>query len=242
MLVLCIVVGLSVEDLSEAGGPFLGIDELTFHRAVHPGDTLTARSTVVEARESQSRPASGIVTWHTEGLNQRDELVVDYRRTNLVARARPSTVTREHVSWYLTEQRRALQDTARRFAMDEVLPLANELDPQKARHPALVPRPHGRDGLLRDHPADRRRRHGARRVRVLPDHRGAGAGLDERRPRSSPAPTAWAPRSATRRRRRDLLERSARGEWIGAAALSEPDAGSDLANVQCRATQTATST
>ena len=36
-LVLCTVVGLSVEDLSEAGGPFLGIDELTFHRARLPG-------------------------------------------------------------------------------------------------------------------------------------------------------------------------------------------------------------
>lgn len=87
MLVLCIVVGLSVEDLSEVGGPFLGIDGLTFHRPVYPGDTLAARSTVVEARESRSRPTAGIVTWHTEGFNQRDELVVDYRRTNLVAKA-----------------------------------------------------------------------------------------------------------------------------------------------------------
>ena len=40
MLVVCIVVGLSVEDLSEAGGPFLGLDALTFHRPVYPGDTL----------------------------------------------------------------------------------------------------------------------------------------------------------------------------------------------------------
>ena len=55
MLVLCVVVGLSVEDLSEAGGPFLGIDALTFHRPVYPGDTLTARSTVIEARTSRSR-------------------------------------------------------------------------------------------------------------------------------------------------------------------------------------------
>jgi len=37
---------------------------------------------------------------------------------------------------------------------------------------------------------------------------------------------------AERRRR---LELSAKGQWIGAAALSEPDAGSDLANVQTRA-------
>jgi itaconyl-CoA hydratase len=85
MLVLCTVVGLSVEDLSEAGGPFLGVDDCTFHRPVHPGDTVTARSTVVDARPSGSRPGTGIVTWHTEGRNQRGEVVVDFSRTNLVA-------------------------------------------------------------------------------------------------------------------------------------------------------------
>src|SRR4051794_7506976 len=86
MLVLCTVVGLSVEDLSEAGGPFLGVEDCTFHRPVYPGDTVTARSTVVDARTSESRKGVGIVTWHTEAHNQRGELVVDYRRTNLVAR------------------------------------------------------------------------------------------------------------------------------------------------------------
>ena len=86
MLVLCTIVGLSVEDLSEGGGPFLGLVDLTFHRPVYPGDTLSARSTVVDARESTSRPGAGVVTWHTEGRNQRDELVIDYRRTNLVTR------------------------------------------------------------------------------------------------------------------------------------------------------------
>jgi itaconyl-CoA hydratase len=88
MLVLCTVVGLSVEDLSEAGGPFLGVDEVTFHKPVYPGDTLTASSTVVAVRESQSRPAFGIVTWHTEGRNQRGDIVVDYKRSNLVAKKR----------------------------------------------------------------------------------------------------------------------------------------------------------
>jgi acyl dehydratase len=86
MLVLCTVVGLSVEDLSEAGGPFLGLNGCTFHRPVHPGDTLTATSTVISARLSHSRPGVGIVTWHTEGHNQHDDLVVDFTRTNLVAR------------------------------------------------------------------------------------------------------------------------------------------------------------
>jgi acyl dehydratase len=86
LLVLCTVVGLSVEDLSEAGGPFLGVNEVEFHRPVYPGDTLDARSLVVAARESEKRPRFGVVTWRTEGRNQREELVVSYVRTNLVLR------------------------------------------------------------------------------------------------------------------------------------------------------------
>lgn len=92
MLVFLTVFGLSVEDLSEAGGLFLGVDRLTFHRRVYPGDTLTARSTVIDMRESQSRPGSGIVTWHTEGFlldsalenSNHREPIVDFRRSNLV--------------------------------------------------------------------------------------------------------------------------------------------------------------
>jgi acyl dehydratase len=88
MLLLSTVVGLSVEDLSEGGGPFLGVNELTFHRPVYPGDTVGARSTVVASRESGSRPLFGIVTWHTEAFNQRGERVIDYKRTNLIAKRR----------------------------------------------------------------------------------------------------------------------------------------------------------
>ena len=33
---------------------------------------------------------------------------------------------------YMTEERRLIQETARAFAMKEVLPLANKLDPEKA--------------------------------------------------------------------------------------------------------------
>src|SRR5260370_40676072 len=68
MLVFLTAFGLSVEDLSEAGGLFLGVDALTFHRTIYPGQTLVARSTVVEKRESQSRPDLGIVTRHTAGF------------------------------------------------------------------------------------------------------------------------------------------------------------------------------
>lgn len=84
LLVFLTAFGLSVEDLSEAGGLFLGVDALTYHEPVYPGDTLTARSTVTDKRESESRPDHGIVTWHTEGFNQRGERVIDFRRTNLI--------------------------------------------------------------------------------------------------------------------------------------------------------------
>ena len=98
MLVFLTVFGLSVEDLSEAGGLFLGVDNLTFYHRVYPGSTLTARSTVVDKRESASRPDSGIVTWHTEGFLV-DDLganagegirVVDFRRSNLIPKRSPS--------------------------------------------------------------------------------------------------------------------------------------------------------
>jgi itaconyl-CoA hydratase len=84
MLILCTVVGLSVEDLSEgAPGAFLGLEDCTFHRPLHPGDTLTARSTVMATRPSKSRPG-GIVSWRTEAHDQDGELIVDFTRTNLV--------------------------------------------------------------------------------------------------------------------------------------------------------------
>ncbi len=88
LLVLCTLVGLSVEDLSEAGGPFLGVNDVQFHLPVYPGDTLTARSTVLSKRESQKRPEFGIVSWRTEGRNQKGEMVLSYERTNLVAKRR----------------------------------------------------------------------------------------------------------------------------------------------------------
>jgi itaconyl-CoA hydratase len=86
LLAFNVVFGLSVEDLSEAGGPFLGVDSLNFACFVYVGDTLSASSVVVEKRLSSSRPEFGIVSWHTSGHNQDGQKVVDFRRTNLVRR------------------------------------------------------------------------------------------------------------------------------------------------------------
>ena len=89
MLVLATVFGLSVEDLSESGGAFLGVEDLTFANPVYPGDTLTAVSQVLDARPSSSRPDMGVVGWKTEGFNQKDERVIAFVRSNLIVR-RPS--------------------------------------------------------------------------------------------------------------------------------------------------------
>lgn len=84
-LVFNLVLGMSVEDCSEIGGPFLGVFDLKYHRPVYPGATLTARSKTVDTRQSNSNPSNGIVTWETEGREEKGELVVSFRRSNLVA-------------------------------------------------------------------------------------------------------------------------------------------------------------
>lgn len=88
LLVFNTVFGLTVEDCSEGGGPFLGVDDLVYGVPVYPGDTVTATSETIECRESGKRPEFGIVTWATRGVNQRGEEVVRFRRTNLVRKAR----------------------------------------------------------------------------------------------------------------------------------------------------------
>lgn len=84
LLVFNTVFGLSVEDLSEIGGPFLGVEELSYKAFVYPGDTLYATSEVVSARLATNRAGFGIVSWCTRGTNQRDEEVITFKRANLV--------------------------------------------------------------------------------------------------------------------------------------------------------------
>lgn len=84
LLVFNTVFGLSVEDLSEGGGPFLGVDQLTYRRPVIVGETVYAESEVVACRETDSRPDFGVVTWHTKGLDANGAVVIDFQRTNLV--------------------------------------------------------------------------------------------------------------------------------------------------------------
>lgn len=90
-MVFSIVLGLSVEDLSESGGPFLGADNIRFHDPVHPGDTLFAVSEVMSRRDSGSRPDYGVVEWETRASKQDGRPVLSFRRTNLVRRRSAGT-------------------------------------------------------------------------------------------------------------------------------------------------------
>jgi len=89
-LVFNIVLGLSVQDCSEIGGPFLGVYGLNYERPVYPGATIIAHSVTTEARISGSDPRNGIVTWTTDGFDQSGERVVSFRRSNLVRLRVPS--------------------------------------------------------------------------------------------------------------------------------------------------------
>jgi itaconyl-CoA hydratase len=88
LLVFNMIFGLSVEDLSEGGGPFLGVEALEYGAPVYAGDTLRASSTVLSARLSAKHEHYGIVSWSTQGMNQRSEQVITFQRTNLVRRSR----------------------------------------------------------------------------------------------------------------------------------------------------------
>jgi acyl dehydratase len=82
-----LMIGLSVADTT-LGTLIanLGYDKVVMPKPVFIGDTLRARTEVIEARESRSRPDAGIVTFRHELLNQRDEIVCHCTRAALLKR------------------------------------------------------------------------------------------------------------------------------------------------------------
>ena len=80
---LALVTGLSVVDVSERAVN-LGWREVTLPAPVFAGDTIRAETEILAKRESKSRPGQGIVAVRTRGLNQRDEVVIDFERSIMV--------------------------------------------------------------------------------------------------------------------------------------------------------------
>ena len=73
--------------VSSLGSP--GVDELRWAAPVRPGDELTLRTTVTEARPSWSKPDRGLVRTHVELLRQDGTVVLTMTAMNLV-RVRPA--------------------------------------------------------------------------------------------------------------------------------------------------------
>lgn len=76
--------------LSEwAGMGARGLEELTWHAPVRPGDTLSIRSEVLETWKSESNPERGYVRWRLEGINQDEVVVLSWVAVGMVARRDP---------------------------------------------------------------------------------------------------------------------------------------------------------
>lgn len=62
-----------------------GIDELRWTKPVRPGDRLSCRITVAEARRSTSKPDRGLVRSAIEVINQDGEVVMTMLAMNLIS-------------------------------------------------------------------------------------------------------------------------------------------------------------
>lgn len=128
-----------------------------------------------------------------------------------------------------------IRDTAREFTMKEVLPIANELDPVQGEIPLS----------LRAKLADM----GYFGIRLPEEFGGSGLGCFEYCLIAEQLARGWMSVASIIARgngtlimdllsdeqKKDILPRVATGDYLAAASLSEPDTGSDLASISCRA-------
>jgi len=129
-----------------------------------------------------------------------------------------------------------IQEAARQFTMERILPIANKLDPEKGKIPRelidemaelgyfgiLIPEEYGGLGL------------GAYEYCLVAEQLSRGwmsaGSLIARGNGLIGALKAW-----SSEKKAEYLPRMARGEFLGAFSLSESNAGSDIANISCRA-------
>ena len=84
---LALITGLTVPDTSENAAANLEWTDIRLPKPVFVGDTLWAESEILEKRESRSNADVGIVTMRCRGINQRGEVVIEYRRTFMLQKA-----------------------------------------------------------------------------------------------------------------------------------------------------------
>jgi len=81
---LALVTGQSVIDLTMNAVANLGWDEVKLPHPLFEGDTVYAKSEVLEVRESKSRPHAGLVKVKSTGMNQHGTPVITFTRTFMV--------------------------------------------------------------------------------------------------------------------------------------------------------------
>ena len=90
---LALITGMTVPDTSENAAANLQWTDIKLPSPVFVGDTLWAESEILEKRESRSNPDVGIVTMRCRGINQRGQVVIEFRRTfMLYKRTAPQAV------------------------------------------------------------------------------------------------------------------------------------------------------
>ena len=83
-LVFSLVVGFTVPDISGKAIANLGYESIRHLSPTYVGDTLYARTKILDKRESKTKNDRGIVYVETIGYNQRGEDVISFRRNVLV--------------------------------------------------------------------------------------------------------------------------------------------------------------
>lgn len=83
-LVFSLSVGMTVPDISGRAIANLGYERVTHDGPVFIGDTLYAESTILEKRESQSKPDRGVIYVETRVVNQHGQRVLTFRRHVLI--------------------------------------------------------------------------------------------------------------------------------------------------------------
>jgi len=83
-LVYSLALGMSVPDVSGKAIANLEVESLKHTAPMFHGDTLYAETTVLDKKESSSKPDRGVVTVETHGYNQEGVEVLSFRRKVLI--------------------------------------------------------------------------------------------------------------------------------------------------------------
>lgn len=84
LVTFCIINGMTVNTVSAKAIANLGWDDVKLTAPVFINDTLYAQSTILDKRESKSRPNQGIIKVKTIGYNQNKQMVISFERNILI--------------------------------------------------------------------------------------------------------------------------------------------------------------